>query len=97
MTTILRPRALSRRCCPSVRPSWLAEWLITPRMQRIRRTIPDDDCLGYSTETSEFLSAISEGRQPVTGAEDGRRDVEIVLNGYASLDAGGWVGTSFAV
>ena len=80
-----------------VRPSWLAEKLIKPEMQRVRRVIADSDCLGYLTEMREFLSAVSEGRQPVTRAEDGRRDVEIILNAYASLAGGGWVNTKPAI
>ncbi len=76
-----------------IRPAWLAERLIKPEMQRVRRTIPDADCLGYLSEMREFLAAVAEDRQPVTGAGDGRRDVEIILNGYESLASGGWVDT----
>lgn len=79
-----------------VRPAWLAEKLIKPEMQRVRRAIPDADCLGYLSEMREFLAAVAEDRQPITRAEDGRRDVEIILGGYASLANGGWVETKFA-
>jgi len=77
-----------------VRPPWLAAKLIKPEMQRVRRRLRDADCLGYLNEMREFLAAVSEGRQPVTPPADGRRDVEIILNGYASLAGGGWVDTS---
>jgi predicted dehydrogenase len=73
-----------------VRPVWLAEKLMGPGMQLMRRRIPDTDRDGYLTEIREFVSAVAEGRQPASLAEEGRRDVEIVLRAYAALESGAW-------
>ena len=73
-----------------VRPRWLSEKLARPEFQRVRRRIPDEDATGYLQEVQEFLSAVQEGRSPVTAPEDARRDVEIVLSGYSSLKASAW-------
>ena len=73
-----------------VRPTWLSEKLMRPTLQRVRRKIPDSDRVGYRTEVKEFLAAVAEGRQPASLAEEGRRDVEIVLRGYAALESGAW-------
>jgi len=73
-----------------VRPYWLQEKLIRPQMQRIRITQPDKDGTGYLGEMQEFLTAISEDRPPASRGEDGRRDLEIVLRCYESLDRGTW-------
>jgi predicted dehydrogenase/flavin reductase (DIM6/NTAB) family NADH-FMN oxidoreductase RutF len=73
-----------------VRPLWLADKLMRPTMQRLRRRIPDSDNEGYLTEIREYLAAVAEGREPRSTAEDGRRDVEIVLRSYAALESGTW-------
>ncbi len=73
-----------------VRPYWLQEKLIRPKMQRIRITQPDKDGTGYLGEMQEFLTAVSEGRPPASSAKDGRRDLEIVLRAYEALDRGTW-------
>lgn len=79
------PRAVSY-----VRPYWLQEKLINPRMQRSKLRLKDRDVTGYLGEMQEFLAAVSEERMPVTLAEDGRRDLEIVLMSYDSLNSGKW-------
>lgn len=68
-----------------VRPYWLQEKLRRPVHQRVRIALPDREATGYVAEIREFLSAIRENREPVTGPEDARRDVEIVLPGYDAL------------
>ena len=73
-----------------IRPAWLSEKLMSPALQRVRLPIPDEDRLGYLTEIREFLAAVSEGRPPATPAVDGRRDLEIVLQGYESLRTESW-------
>ncbi|MDB4917973.1 MAG: oxidoreductase domain protein [Gemmatimonadetes bacterium] len=76
----------------SVRPSWLADKLMSPAFQRVRLPIVDRDRIGYLTEIREFIAAVSEGRAPSTPAIDGRRDLEIVVKAYESLAADAWVG-----
>jgi predicted dehydrogenase len=73
-----------------VRPYWLQEALFRPQMQRVRLTQPDKDGTGYLGEMREFLAAVIEGRAPESRPEDGRRDLEIVLRCYESLDRGTW-------
>ncbi len=75
-----------------VRPYRLQEWLMRPGLERVRMRIPGPKESGYKAEFREFLAAIAEGREPVTPAEDGRRDLEIVLRAYDSLAAGERVG-----
>jgi predicted dehydrogenase/flavin reductase (DIM6/NTAB) family NADH-FMN oxidoreductase RutF len=70
-----------------VRPAWLAAKLIRPEMQRVRYRFSAQDRQGYLTEAREFLAAVAEHRRPASPAGDGRRDLEIVLRGYASLHA----------
>ena len=77
-----------------VRPPWLAERLIKPEMQRVRRKVAGDDRQGYLTEVREFLAAVTEGREPASPAEDARRDLEIVLHSYESMRTGVWVKTA---
>jgi predicted dehydrogenase len=82
----LLPRLLSK-----MRPGWLAEKLIRPEMQRIRRRFHSPDSRGYLMEAREFLAAVAERRPPASPASDARRDLEIVLRGYKSLHENHWV------
>ena len=59
-----------------------------PTMQRVRKTFSDKDATGYLAEMQEFVAAVAEGRKPVTSAEDGRRDLEIIVRSYDSLYSG---------
>lgn len=72
----------------------LAERLIKPEMQRVRRKIAGDDRQGYLREVREFLAAVTEGREPASPPEDARRDLEIVLHSYESMRTGVWVKTA---
>lgn len=74
-----------------VRPSWLAEKLMRPQFQQVRRSIPGDDTQGYISEVREFLAAIAENRPPQSDPVHAMRDLEIVLNGYAAMQQGEWV------
>jgi predicted dehydrogenase/flavin reductase (DIM6/NTAB) family NADH-FMN oxidoreductase RutF len=85
-----QPRSLPR-LLSYVRPGWLAEKLIQPEMQRVRRKLADQDRQGYLTEVREFLAAVEEGRAPASPPEDARRDLEIVLCAYEALRSGIWV------
>jgi predicted dehydrogenase/flavin reductase (DIM6/NTAB) family NADH-FMN oxidoreductase RutF len=78
------------RILTMVRPSWLAEKLVRPEMQRVRCHFHSDDRQGYLTEAREFLASVAEGRAPSSPAIDARRDLEIVLRGYESLRRGTW-------
>jgi predicted dehydrogenase/flavin reductase (DIM6/NTAB) family NADH-FMN oxidoreductase RutF len=69
----------------------LAETLMSPERQRVRRRIADPDCAGYVSEIREFLAAVVEKRQPASGPEDARRDLEIVLRAYDALREAAWV------
>jgi predicted dehydrogenase len=53
--------------------------------ERVRCGGPDD---GYVEQMREFLTAIVEDRQPVAAAEEGRRDLEIVVGCYEAMDTG---------
>lgn len=53
-----------------------------------RIDVADPDRTGYESEMREFLSAVAEQRQPTSLAEDGKRDLEIVLCGYDALASG---------
>ena len=85
-----RPLPLTR-LLSYVRPSWLAERLIEPALQRIRRRVPGNDGSGYLAEVKEFLAAVSEQRPPASSPVDARRDLEIVLRGYEALRNEAWV------
>jgi len=73
-----------------LRPYWLQEKLLRPRMQRLRITLPNRDGTGYLGEMQEFLAAIAQERIPATPPEDARRDLEIILRSYEALAQGGW-------
>jgi predicted dehydrogenase/flavin reductase (DIM6/NTAB) family NADH-FMN oxidoreductase RutF len=85
----VQPRPLPR-LLSYVRPGWLAEMLIRPEMQRVRRRIAGQDRQGYLSEVREFLAAVTERRVPASPPEDARRDLEIVLSSYESISAGHW-------
>jgi predicted dehydrogenase/flavin reductase (DIM6/NTAB) family NADH-FMN oxidoreductase RutF len=68
-----------------VRPYWLQEKLLRPKMGRQRISPRDKEGSGYLGEVKEFLSAIVDDRQPVSPPEDARRDLEIVLGCYDAL------------
>jgi predicted dehydrogenase len=59
-----------------------------PSLQQVRRSVKDNDPTGYRGEFEEFMAAVSEDRPPVTLPQDGRRDLEIVLAAYESLESG---------
>lgn len=83
---LLLPRLISY-----VRPARLAERLMRPELQRVRRPLAGSDVLGYLTQAREFVSAVGERRAPVSDPVHALRDLEIVLCGYRSMEAGGWV------
>jgi predicted dehydrogenase/flavin reductase (DIM6/NTAB) family NADH-FMN oxidoreductase RutF len=76
------------RIVSEVRPYWLQEKLMSPRLQRTRIKLRGTDLTGYLGEMEEFLAAVAEDREPITSAEDGRRDLEIVLRCYDALNTG---------
>lgn len=82
----LIPRLLSY-----VRPYWLQEKLMRPQFGRVRISLPEREGTGYPGEIREFLAAVAEEREPASPAEDGRRDLEIVLRCYDALAKGGKV------
>jgi predicted dehydrogenase/flavin reductase (DIM6/NTAB) family NADH-FMN oxidoreductase RutF len=75
-----------------VRPRWLAERLMSPTLQRVRRPVPGHREGAYLAEVREFLAAVARGAASVTDPGDARRDLEIVLRGYEALAQGVWVG-----
>ncbi len=81
------PRLVTR-AISFVRPRSLQDKLMRPTLQQVRRWVKDEDPTGYRGEFQEFLSAVSEDRPPVTPPQDGRRDLEIVLAAYESLQTG---------
>ncbi|HAF23862.1 MAG TPA: hypothetical protein DCK93_13330, partial [Blastocatellia bacterium] len=68
-----------------VRPYWLQEKLMRPKMGRLRISLRDKESSGYLGEVKEFLAAIVDERQPVSPPKDARRDLEIVLGCYDAL------------
>lgn len=84
----VKPR-LGTRLVSLVRPYSLQARLLKPRLQRIRIRQPDVDHTGYLGEMKEFVAAVSENREPVTGPKDGRRDLEIILKCFEALRVGG--------
>jgi predicted dehydrogenase len=73
-----------------LRPYWLQEKLLRPRMQRRRITLPDRDGTGYLGEMEEFLAAVAEERLPATAPQDARRDLEIIQSAYEALAQEHW-------
>jgi predicted dehydrogenase len=74
-----------------IRPAWLARRLTRPENFLRRIPIPDPDPIGYQAEIREFLDAVAENRPARGTAEDGRRDLEIVLAAHRSLVEDRWV------
>jgi predicted dehydrogenase len=68
-----------------VRPYSLQAKLMKPTLQRVRIKLGEPDATGYLGEMKEFLTAVIEGRQPVTLPVDGRRDLEIIETCYKSM------------
>ncbi len=83
----VRPRFLTTMIS-YVRPYSLQAKLMRPGLQRIRIHLRERDHTGYLGEMQEFVAAVSEDRAPVTPAEDGRRDLEIVTRCYDALATG---------
>jgi len=83
----VEPR-LATKLLSFVRPYSLQERLMRPTLQRIRKRCADKDATGYLGEMKEFVAAVAEGREPVTPAEDARRDLQIILRSYESLADG---------
>jgi predicted dehydrogenase/flavin reductase (DIM6/NTAB) family NADH-FMN oxidoreductase RutF len=83
----VKPKTVTR-LLSYVRPYSLQAKLMKPGLQRIRIRLKEKDFTGYLGEMSEFVSAVAEGRAPVTLAEDGRRDLEIITYGYRALSEG---------
>jgi predicted dehydrogenase len=77
----IRTRWLSR-----VRPWWLQSLLTSPESQRRRLSIPSQDRMGYQAELQDFLGRVDRGRPDTESAEEARRDLEIVMAGYESLE-----------
>jgi predicted dehydrogenase len=70
-----------------VRPYWLQAKLMRPELQRVRVRIgaPDN---GYREEMCAFLTAIGAGKAGLESANAARRDLEIVLCAYRSMQSG---------
>jgi predicted dehydrogenase/flavin reductase (DIM6/NTAB) family NADH-FMN oxidoreductase RutF len=70
-----------------VRPYWLQAKLMRPELQRLRvRTGGPDN--GYREEMCAFLTAIAGGKAGLDSANAARRDLEIVLCAYRSMESG---------
>jgi predicted dehydrogenase len=79
------------RAIPYVRPYWLQQKLLHPNLQRQRIKLRGREGTGYEKEFREFCAAVIEKRPPASSAEEGRRDLEIVLCGYEALKSRVWV------
>ena len=87
----LEPTGLTRAIA-RVRPSALQLLLQSPETQRQRTRLARTDRMGYRAELQAFLEAAERGVADVTSAREARRDVEIVMAAYASLESGRAVG-----
>ena len=74
------------RMVARLRPSWLQERFVSPEMQRRRFKLPRHDRMGYQAELRHFLDLVQRGRPNLTSALQARRDLEIVMAAYASLE-----------
>lgn len=83
----VKPKFITRTLS-YVRPYSLQAKLMKPTHQRVRMHLRDKDITGYLGEMQEFLGAVTEERAPVTTAEDGRRDLEVITRCYAALQSG---------
>ncbi|HTX33708.1 MAG TPA: Gfo/Idh/MocA family oxidoreductase [Bryobacteraceae bacterium] len=70
-----------------LRPHWLRARMMRPEWQRVRVRMggPDD---GYREEMCAFLNAIATGSTGLESAVAARRDLEIVLCVYRSMESG---------
>jgi predicted dehydrogenase len=70
-----------------IRPHWLRARIVRPEWQRVRTRLgrPDD---GYREEMCAFLNAIAAREAGLASALAARRDLEIVLCAYRSLETG---------
>ncbi|MCC6491839.1 MAG: Gfo/Idh/MocA family oxidoreductase [Pirellulales bacterium] len=80
--------SLGTRLAQRVRPYWLQAKLMRPQWQRQRLPITSRHRSAYVAQMHEFLSAVAQQRAPATTAGDARRDLEIVLKAYESLESG---------
>ena len=73
------------QCLSYVRPYWLQNKLMRPEWQRRKIRWKSRSNSGYVGQMREFLACVAESRPPATSAADARRDLEIVLHCYESL------------
>jgi predicted dehydrogenase len=83
-TPTLRTRLVSR-----LRPWWLQSLFSSSENQRRRLRLSGEDRLGYRAELRDFLRRAEAGRPDTESAREARRDLEIVMAGYESLERRG--------
>lgn len=76
------------RAVSHVRPYWLKDRLSRPWMERTRVRLTTTDVSGHSQQMKEFLTAIESGSASHESAQQGRRDLEIILQAYRSMEIG---------
>ena len=77
-----------QRLVSKVRRHWLQEKLMSPRMEGQRVRVPGNDTTGHTGQMREFLRAVASGSAETALAVDARRDLEIILRAYDSMNSG---------
>jgi predicted dehydrogenase len=77
---------LRTRLVSKVRPWWLQSLLSSPESQRRRVRVRTEDRLGYQAELQDFLRRVQSGQPDTESANEARRDLEVVMAGYESLE-----------
>ena len=77
-----------QRLVSKVRPHWLQEKLMSPRMEGQRVRLPGNDTTGHTGQMREFLRAVASGSAETALAVEARRDLEIILRAYDSMNSG---------
>ena len=82
----IAPRPLTALAA-RIRPYWLRERAMRPELQRLRVRVGRPDT-GYREEMRAFVNAIAKGDCGLESARAGRRDLELVLCAYRSMESG---------
>src|SRR6266496_235887 len=71
-----------QRLMSKVRPHWLHEKLMSPRMEGTRVRLQGRDTTGHMGQMREFLGAVESGSAETASAVEARRDLEIIFRAY---------------
>jgi predicted dehydrogenase len=77
-----------QRLMSKVRPHWLQEKLMSPRLEGRRVRLPGNDRTGHIGQMREFLRAVASGSAETGSALEARRDLETIFRAYDSMNSG---------